>query len=171
MIEEEEIRPKFKRKKLINVKVNGKSYQEEVEPRTLLVYFLRRKLGLKSPHVGCDTTNCGACTVLVDGVSVKSCTMFAYQADGAEILTLEGIQHDNALHPLQEAFSEKHALQCGYCTPGMIMQSYFLLSSKPDPTEEEIREYLSGNLCMCTGYLNIIEAVKLAAKRMRDNND
>ncbi|WP_243679077.1 glyceraldehyde dehydrogenase subunit gamma [Vulcanisaeta distributa] len=142
----------------IRVKVNGVWYEREVEPRKLLVHFLREDLGLTSVHVGCDTGHCGACTVIMNGVSVKSCQVLAVQADGAEILTLEGLAKDGKLHPIQEAFWEKHALQCGYCTPGFIMETYWLLSENPNPTEEEIRRGgLSGNLCRCTGYQNIIE--------------
>ncbi len=154
----------------IRVKVNGVWYEREVEPRKLLVHFLREDLGLTSVHVGCDTGHCGACTVIMNGVSVKSCQVLAVQADGAEILTLEGLAKDGKLHPIQEAFWEKHALQCGYCTPGFIMETYWLLSENPpNPTEEEIRRGgLSGNLCRCTGYQNIIEAVKLAVQRLRE---
>ncbi|MGI0085707.1 MAG: 2Fe-2S iron-sulfur cluster-binding protein, partial [Nitrososphaerales archaeon] len=132
----------------------------------LLVYFLRRQLGLRSPHVGCDTTSCGACTVIMDGLPVKSCTLLAIQADGAQITTTEGLARDGKLHPLQEAFWESHASQCGYCTPGFLMASLALLNRNPHPTEQEIRRNLSGNLCMCTGYLNIIKAVKLASEKI-----
>ncbi len=154
----------------IRVKVNGVWYEREVEPRKLLVHFLREDLGLTSVHVGCDTGHCGACTVIMNGVSVKSCQVLAVQADGAEILTLEGLAKDGKLHPIQEAYWEKHALQCGYCTPpGFIMETYWLLSENPNPTEEEIRRGgLSGNLCRCTGYQNIIEAVKLAAQKLKE---
>ncbi len=134
----------------------------------MLVHFLREDLGLTSVHVGCDTGHCGACTVIMNGVSVKSCQVLAVQADGAEILTLEGLAKDGKLHPIQEAFWEKHALQCGYCTPGFIMETYWLLSENPNPTEEEIRRGLSGNLCRCTGYQNIIEAVKLAVQKLKE---
>jgi len=150
----------------IRLKVNNEEHEVEVEPRRLLVHVLR-DLGYTSVHIGCDTTNCGACTVIMDGMSVKSCTVLAVEADGSEILTLEGLSKDGKLHPIQEAFWEKHALQCGYCTPGMIMEAYWLLKEKPNPTEDEIRYYLSGNLCRCTGYLNIIEAVKLASEKLR----
>jgi len=152
----------------IRLKVNNEEHEVEVEPRRLLVHVLR-DLGYTSVHIGCDTTNCGACTVIMDGMSVKSCTVLAVEADGSEILTLEGLSKDGKLHPIQEAFWEKHALQCGYCTPGMIMEAYWLLKEKPNPTEDEIRYYLSGNLCRCTGYLNIIEAVKLASEKLRLN--
>jgi aerobic carbon-monoxide dehydrogenase small subunit len=145
------------------LKVNGVTRTGEVEPRTLLVYFLRNQIGLRSPHVGCDTTNCGACTVLMNGRCVKSCTVLAVQARGAEITTVEGLSSNGQMHPLQQAFTENHALQCGYCTPGFIMAAYDLLEQNPNPTEEEIRLGLSGNLCMCTGYQNIVKAVKAAA--------
>jgi len=150
----------------IHIKINGKDYETEVEPRKLLVHVLR-DLGFTSVHVGCDTSNCGACTVVMNGKSVKSCTVLAIQADGSEILTVEGLSKDGKLHPIQEAFWDKHALQCGYCTPGMIMQSYWLLSENPSPSEDEIREGLAGNLCRCTGYQNIIEAVKEASQKLK----
>ncbi|MCY0874417.1 MAG: glyceraldehyde dehydrogenase subunit gamma [Acidianus infernus] len=150
----------------IHLKINGKDYETEVEPRKLLVHVLR-DLGFTSVHVGCDTSNCGACTVIMNGKSVKSCTVLAVQADGSEILTVEGLSKDGKLHPIQEAFWDKHALQCGYCTPGMIMQSYWLLSENPSPSEDEIREGLAGNLCRCTGYQNIIEAVKEASQKLK----
>ena len=144
--------------------VNGQRRESEVEARTLLVHWLRDGLGLTGTHIGCDTTNCGACTVHLDGESVKSCTVLAAQADGAEITTIEGLASDGGLHPLQEAFWEKHGLQCGYCTPGMIMAAADLLQRNPDPSEEEIRHGLEGNLCRCTGYHNIVEAVRTAAQ-------
>ena len=147
----------------INVKVDGVSCSDEVEPRTLLVYYLREQLGKVGTLVGCDTSNCGACTVDVDGLSVKSCNMLAVQADGCEITTVEGLARDGALHPVQQAFHDKHALQCGYCTPGMIMSARDLLRSNPHPSEAEIREGLEGNLCRCTGYQNIVSAVQAAA--------
>jgi carbon-monoxide dehydrogenase small subunit len=150
----------------IHLKINGKDYETEVEPRKLLVHVLR-DLGFTSVHVGCDTSNCGACTVVMNGKSVKSCTVLAIKADGSEILTVEGLSKDGKLHPIQEAFWDKHALQCGYCTPGMIMQSYWLLSENPSPSEDEIREGLAGNLCRCTGYQNIIEAVKEASQKLK----
>jgi carbon-monoxide dehydrogenase small subunit len=152
----------------VKVRVNGKDRAEDVEPRLLLVDFLRDGLGLTGTHVGCDTTNCGACTILLDGKSVKSCTVFAVQADGREITTIEGMQDDaGELHPIQKAFWENHGLQCGYCTPGMVMQAAWLLRENPDPTEQEIRLGISGNLCRCTGYQNIVKSVQEAAKAMR----
>jgi carbon-monoxide dehydrogenase small subunit len=147
----------------ISVTVNGNVRESEVEARTLLVHWLRDELGLTGTHIGCDTTNCGACTVHLNGESVKSCTVLAAQADGATVTTIEGLAGDNGLHPLQEAFWEKHGLQCGYCTPGMIMAAADLLQRNPNPSEEEIRHGLEGNLCRCTGYHNIVEAVKSAA--------
>lgn len=153
----------------VAIKVNGLLHRAEIEPRTLLVHFLRRQIGLKSPHVGCDTSNCGACSVIMNGRCVKSCTIFAAQADGAEILTAEGLAGDDNLHPLQEAFRDNHALQCGYCTPGFLMASYALLQHNSNPSEEEIRIGLSGNLCMCTGYINIIKAVRSAAEMIRQS--
>jgi carbon-monoxide dehydrogenase small subunit len=145
------------------VTVDGVKYQDEVEPRMLLVFYLRERLGKTGTVVGCDTSNCGACTVHLDGRSVKSCNVLAVQADGAEIATIEGLAQNGELHPMQKAFHENHALQCGYCTPGMIMQSIDLLNDNPDPTEQEIREGLEGNLCRCTGYHNIVKAVQAAA--------
>jgi carbon-monoxide dehydrogenase small subunit len=143
--------------------VNGESHSAEVEPRQLLVYFLREQLGLTGTVVGCDTSSCGSCTVLVDGESVKSCTMLAVQADGHEITTIEGIGTPGDLHPVQQAFHEQHGLQCGYCTPGMVMATISLLEESPSPSDEEIRHALEGNLCRCTGYVNIVKAVKAAA--------
>jgi carbon-monoxide dehydrogenase small subunit len=151
----------------ITVTVNGAPVTREVEARTLLVHFLREDLDLTGTHIGCDTTSCGACTVLVDGVAVKSCTLFAVQADGATVETVESLAAGGALHPLQEGFWEKHGLQCGYCTPGMIMSAKHLLAKNPDPSEEEIRRGISGNLCRCTGYNKIVEAVEYAAAKMR----
>lgn len=148
----------------IRVKVNGKEHRDVVEPRMLLVHYIREKLGLTGTHVGCDTTNCGACTIIFNGRSVKSCTMFAVQADGAEILTIEGLAKNDKLHPLQEAFWENHGLQCGFCTPGFIMQAYWLLNENPNPSEEQVRQGISGNLCRCTGYQNIVRAIMEAAK-------
>ena len=138
----------------------------EVEPRLLLVHFIREKLGLTGTHVGCDTSNCGACTVVLDGKSVKSCTVFAVQADGAELLTVEGLLKDGKLHPLQEGFKQEHGLQCGFCTPGMLMSSYALLQRNSQPTEQDIRWGISGNLCRCTGYQNIVKAVQYAAGKL-----
>ena len=148
----------------IAVTVNGGQHEAEVEPRQLLVYFLREQLGLKGTNVGCDTSSCGACTVLLDGESVKSCNVLAVQADGAEITTIEGLAQGDGLHPVQQAFHEKHALQCGYCTPGFVMATVSLLKENPSPSEEEIRFGLEGNLCRCTGYHNIVRAVEAAAK-------
>ena len=150
----------------IRVKVNGTDHEAEVEPRLLLVHFLRDVLGLTGTHVGCDTTNCGACTVLFDGKPVKSCTVFAVQADGQEIRTIEGVADHGKLHPLQEGFKEEHGLQCGFCTPGMILAAQALLERNPHPTEAEIRWAISGNLCRCTGYQNIVKAVQYAANKM-----
>ncbi|MDW8213531.1 MAG: (2Fe-2S)-binding protein [Roseiflexaceae bacterium] len=151
----------------ITVTVNGKTYTSDVEPRMLLVHYLREHLNLTGTHIGCDTSQCGACVVLVDGVSVKSCTMLAVQADGANVLTIEGLAQNGQLHPLQEGFWECHGLQCGYCTPGMIMAAYDLLQQNPNPTDEEVRHGLEGNLCRCTGYHNIVRAVQYAAAKMR----
>jgi aerobic carbon-monoxide dehydrogenase small subunit len=148
----------------ITLKVDGVSYTDDVEPRMLLVQHLRENLGKTGTLIGCDTSNCGACTVHLDGVSVKSCTVLAVQADGHEVTTIEGIAHNGELHPMQTAFHENHALQCGYCTPGMIMESIDLLNEHPDPDERTIREGLEGNLCRCTGYHNIVKAVQAAAK-------
>jgi carbon-monoxide dehydrogenase small subunit len=151
-------------KKAINISVNGVSQQHEVEPRLLLVHYLRDVLGLTGTHIGCETSLCGACTIMVDGQAVKSCTMLAVQADGAEITTIEGLMKDGELHPMQEGFWERHGLQCGYCTPGMIMAATQLIERNPDPSREEIRHGLEGNLCRCTGYQHIVEAVEYAAK-------
>jgi carbon-monoxide dehydrogenase small subunit len=148
----------------ITVTVNGQTRESEVEPRNLLVSYLREELSLTGTHVGCDTSNCGACTVIVDGQAVKSCTMLAVQADGSEITTIEGLAPNGSLHPLQEAFRETHALQCGFCTPGMIMAAWQLLERNSDPGDDEIRHALEGNFCRCTGYDNIVKAVKYAAQ-------
>ena len=147
----------------ISVRVDGVSYSDEVEPRTLLVHYLREQLGKTGTVVGCDTSNCGACTVHLDGHSVKSCNVLAVQADGHEVTTIEGLAQDGQLHPMQQAFHECHALQCGYCTPGMIMQAIDVLHENPHPSEEEIREGLEGNLCRCTGYQNLVRAVQQVA--------
>ncbi|MDP9235591.1 MAG: (2Fe-2S)-binding protein [Actinomycetota bacterium] len=152
----------------MTVTVNGEEHSVEVEPRLLLVHFLREKLGLTGTHVGCDTTNCGACTVLVDGVPIKSCTHFAVQVDGRDVTTVEGLAQGGQLHPIQEAFKEEHGLQCGFCTPGMLLVSSVLLEENPDPTEEEIRWAISGNICRCTGYQNIVKSVQWAAKKMKE---
>ncbi len=147
----------------ISISVNGESRSAEVEPRQLLVYFLREQLGLTGTVVGCDTSSCGACTVLLDGESVKSCTVLAVQADGHEVTTIEALASNGTLHPVQQAFHEAHGLQCGYCTPGMVMATISLLAESPSPSDEEIRHALEGNLCRCTGYVNIVKAVKAAA--------
>ena len=152
----------------IKLRINGKEIEAEVEPRKLLVHFLREDMGLTGTHVGCDTSNCGACTVLLDGKAVKSCTMLAVQADGREVTTIEGISSGDGMHPLQKAFIEKHGLQCGYCTSGMILTSFWLLSRNKNPTEEEIRKAISGNLCRCTGYQSIVESVKYGAQLMKE---
>ncbi|MGB6335159.1 MAG: (2Fe-2S)-binding protein [Thermoanaerobaculia bacterium] len=149
----------------ITVTVNGQESTREVESRTLLVHFIREELSLTGTHIGCDTTSCGACTVLMNGRAVKSCTVFAVQADGVSLETIEGVAQNGELHPLQEGFWERHGLQCGYCTPGMIMSAKHLLASNPNPTEEEIRWAISGNLCRCTGYNKIVEAIQYAAKK------
>ncbi|MEJ7690314.1 MAG: (2Fe-2S)-binding protein [Nocardioidaceae bacterium] len=148
----------------VSIKVDGVDYSDEVEPRTLLVHYLREQVGKTGTVVGCDTTNCGSCTVHLDGTSVKSCTMLAVQADGHDVTTIEGLATDGELHPMQQAFHENHALQCGFCTPGMIMQSLDLLRENPSPTEEEVRHGLEGNLCRCTGYQNIVKAVMAASQ-------
>ncbi|MEM7584720.1 MAG: (2Fe-2S)-binding protein [Acidobacteriota bacterium] len=154
----------------ITVTVNGEAKTQEVDARTLLVHFVRENLELTGTHIGCDTTSCGACTVLLDGRAVKSCTVFAVQADGANVETIEALAADGNLHPLQEGFWEKHGLQCGYCTPGMIMSAKHLLEKNPDPTEDEIRHGLAGNLCRCTGYNKIVEAVQYAAEKLREED-
>ena len=151
----------------VSLTVNGMQYTEEVEPRMLLVHLIRDRLGLTGTHVGCDTSSCGACTLHLDGQAVKSCTVLAVQADGGEILTIEGLARDGQYHPVQQGFWEMHGLQCGYCTPGMIMSSYALLQRNPNPSEEEIRHALEGNLCRCTGYQNIVRAVQYAAGQLR----
>lgn len=151
----------------VTITVNGETRRREVEPRMLLVEFLREELRLTGTHIGCDTSFCGACTVLLDGAPVKSCTLLAAQADGAEALTVEALEKDGELHPLQQAFSEHHGLQCGYCTPGMIMSSLALLAENPDPDAKAIRKALAGNVCRCTGYQNIIKAVQAAAGALR----
>jgi aerobic carbon-monoxide dehydrogenase small subunit len=148
----------------VAITVNGKLREADVEPRRLLVYFLREDLALKGTNVGCDTTSCGACTVLLDGESVKSCTVLAVQADGSEVTTIEGLARGDELHPVQQAFQEQHALQCGYCTPGFVMATVSLLREHPSPSEGEIRRGLDGNLCRCTGYHNIVRAVEAAAR-------
>jgi len=151
----------------VHVEVNGEAHVEDVEPRQLLIYFLRETLGLTGANVGCDTSSCGACTVLLDGRSVKSCTVFALQADGCRVTTVEGLETDAGLHPIQRAFHEHHGLQCGYCTPGMMMAAVSLIDEVPDLDEEAIRRGLEGNLCRCTGYQNIVKAVAAAAEELR----
>jgi len=155
-------------KHTISVTVNGQPQTAEVDSRLLLVHFIREQLSLTGTHIGCDTTSCGACTVLVDGKAIKSCTMFAVQADGHSLETIEGVAGADGLHPLQEGFWEKHGLQCGYCTPGMIMTAKALLADNPNPTEDEIRQGISGNLCRCTGYVKIVEAIQYAAAKLRE---
>jgi carbon-monoxide dehydrogenase small subunit len=151
----------------INVKVNGAERKAQVESRLLLVHFLRETLSMTGTHIGCDTTHCGACTVLLDGQPVKSCTVLAVQADGRELMTVEGLEQNGQLHPIQNGFWQEHGLQCGYCTPGMLMTSYALLQHNTDPSEGEIRQAISGNLCRCTGYVNIIKSVQHAAAKLR----
>ena len=151
----------------INVAVNGTAHAAEVEPRLLLVHFLRENLGLTGTHVGCDTSQCGACTVHLNGVAVKSCTVLAVQADGAEITTIEGLADGTDLHPVQAAFQEEHGLQCGYCTPGMVMTAAHLLETQPDADDDAIKHALEGNLCRCTGYVNIVKAIRAAAEQTR----
>jgi carbon-monoxide dehydrogenase small subunit len=154
------------KKQTVHLKINGQQREADVEPRLLLVHFIRETLGLTGTHVGCDTSNCGACTVVLDGKTIKSCTMFAVQADGAELLTVEGLFQEGKLHPLQEGFKQEHGLQCGFCTPGMLMSTYALLKKNAQPTESDIRWGISGNLCRCTGYQNIVKAVQYAAGKM-----
>jgi carbon-monoxide dehydrogenase small subunit len=153
----------------IDVTVNGQHHLHEIDARMLLVHYIREVLDLTGTHIGCDTTSCGACTVLMDGRAVKSCTVFAVQASGSQVETIEGIAMNGQLHPLQEGFWEKHGLQCGFCTPGMIMSARHLLSKNPDPTEDEIREGIAGNLCRCTGYNKIVEAIQYAAAKMNED--
>jgi carbon-monoxide dehydrogenase small subunit len=152
----------------VSMTVNGDQYSNDVEPRLLLVHYLREVLGLTGAHIGCETTQCGACTVMVNGQSVKSCTMLTVQADGADVMTIEGLQKNGQMHPIQEGFWEEHGLQCGYCTPGMIMSTLQLLERNPHPSEAEIREGLQGNLCRCTGYHNIVKSVQHAAEHMKE---
>src|ERR1051326_2582574 len=156
-------------KKPVRITVNGKLHSHEIEPRTLLVEFIREKLDLTGTHVGCDTTYCGACTVLLNGAAVKSCTMFAVQADGAEITTVEGLEKDGKLHPLQQAFGQSYGLQCGYCTPGILLSSLQLLSKNTQPSEKEMRKAIAGNTCRCTGYQNIFKAIQQAGKNMKES--
>ncbi len=150
----------------IKLTVNGQAHEVEAAPRTLLIHLLREHLNITGPHIGCETSHCGACTVDLNGKSVKSCTVFAVQADGGEVLTVEGLAQGGELHPLQEGFMQEHGLQCGFCTPGMLIRSYRLLRENPNPTDDEIRRGISGNLCRCTGYQNIVKAVRYAADKM-----
>lgn len=152
----------------VQITINGKAVSAEVEPRTLLVHFLRETAGLTGTHIGCETTSCGACTIHLDGLPVKSCTVLAVQADGSDVTTIEGIGSEGNLHPVQEGFWEKHGLQCGFCTPGMIMASVALLEENPNPSDDEIRHGLEGNICRCTGYQNIVKSVRWAADKMKD---
>ena len=152
----------------INIKINGESHEDEVEPRMLLVHYLRDVAGLTGTHVGCETSLCGACTVLLDGKAVKSCTVLAVQADGSAVTTIEGLAHNGEFHPIQQGFWEEHGLQCGYCTPGMIMAAVDLLARNKNPDETEIRHAIEGNLCRCTGYQHIVNAIQYAARKMRD---
>ena len=153
-------------KQTIKVAINGETRTIDIEPRLLLVHLLREKLGLTGTHIGCDTSQCGACTILIDGKSTKSCTVFAIQADGCEVMTIEGLAEDGNLHPLQDSFWEEHGLQCGYCTPGMILSAVNLLAENPNPSEAEIRSGIEGNICRCTGYQNIVNAIKHASERI-----
>lgn len=153
----------------IKVNVNGAERAGDVEPRLLLVHFLRETLRLTGTHIGCDTSHCGACTIIMDGRAIKSCTTFAVQADGRNVMTVEGLEQDGKLHPLQDGFYQEHGLQCGFCTPGMLMTGYAFLGDNPNPTDDEIRHAISGNLCRCTGYVNIVKAYQYAAQKMREN--
>ena len=155
----------------INVTVNGEEHAADVEPRLLLVHFIRETLGLTGTHIGCDTTHCGACTVTLDGRPVKSCTVFAVQANGRAVNTVEGLEQGGELHPIQQAFTEEHGLQCGFCTPGMMMTGVAFLQDNPDPSEDEIRSAISGNLCRCTGYVNIVKSYKSAAEKLRARSE
>ena len=154
-------------KHTVNVEINGLNITREVDSRMLLIHFLREELQMTGTHIGCDTSSCGACTVLMDGRSIKSCTLFTIQANGKSLTTIEGLENEGKLHPLQEGFHEEHGLQCGFCTPGMIMRAAELLEKNPNPSEEEIRAGISGNLCRCTGYVNIVKAVKYASEKMQ----
>ncbi len=154
----------------IKVTVNGEERTEEVEHRLLLVHFIRETLGLTGTHIGCDTTHCGACTIIMDGRPVKSCTVFAVQANGREVMTVEGLEQGGELHPVQEAFTEEHGLQCGFCTPGMMMTGFAFLQNNPSPSDDEIRRAISGNLCRCTGYVNIVKAYQSAAEKLRERS-
>jgi len=151
----------------VTIEINGTSITKEIDSRLLLIHFLRENLEMTGTHIGCDTTHCGACTILMDGRSIKSCTLFTVQANGKSLTTIEGMENDGKLHPLQEGFHEEHGLQCGFCTPGMIMRAAELLEKNPNPTEDEIRTGISGNLCRCTGYVNIVKAVQYAADKIQ----
>jgi len=155
---------------LVKLSINGEKHEADVEPRLLLVHMIREVLRLTGTHIGCDTTHCGACTILMDGRPVKSCTMFAVQAQGKQLMTVEGLEQGGKLHPLQEGFMAEHGLQCGYCTPGMLMTSYAFLKKHPSPTEDDIRWAISGNLCRCTGYVNIVKSVQYAAAKLREGD-
>lgn len=152
----------------VTLTINGQRHEADIEPRLLLAHFIREVANLTGTHIGCDTTSCGACTILVNGVPAKSCTLFAVQVNGAEISTVEGLERNDKLHPIQEGFFQEHGLQCGFCTPGMMMTSVALLEHNPDPTEDEIRRAISGNLCRCTGYVNIVKSIQYAAKELRE---
>ena len=154
----------------INVTVNGDEQTADVEPRLLLVHFIRETLGLTGTHIGCDTTHCGACTIALDGIPVKSCTIFAVQANGRQVKTVESLEQGGELHPIQEAFTEEHGLQCGFCTPGMMMTGVAFLEANPSPSDDEIRRAISGNLCRCTGYVNIVKAYQSAAEKLRERS-
>ena len=154
-------------KHTVTIEINGSSFTQEVDSRLLLVHFLRENLQMTGTHIGCDTTHCGACTVLMDGRSIKTCTVYTVQANGKSLTTIEGLENGGKLHPLQEGFHEEHGLQCGFCTPGMIMRAVELLGKNPNPTEDEIRTGISGNLCRCTGYVNIVKSVQYAAEKMK----
>ena len=154
-------------KHTVTIEINGTSITKEIDSRLLLVHFLREKLGMTGTHIGCDTTHCGACTVLIEGRSIKSCTVYTVQANGKSLTTIEGMENGGKLHPIQEGFHEEHGLQCGFCTPGMIMRAVELLEKNPNPSEDEIRTGISGNLCRCTGYVNIVKAVQYAADKMQ----
>ena len=158
-------------KKLVKITVNGRSVEKAVEPRALLVHFLREEMSLTGTHIGCETSHCGACTVDLDGRSVKSCTVFAVQCDGSDVRTVEGLAAGGVLHAVQEGFYREHGLQCGFCTPGMLMRAYRLLQENPDPSEEQVRAGMAGNLCRCTGYQNIVKAVLYAAAKLREQKE
>jgi carbon-monoxide dehydrogenase small subunit len=157
-------------KKIVSLKVNGRTFEKAVEPRTLLVHFLREELNLTGAHIGCETSHCGACTVDIDGLSVKSCTHLAVQCEGSEVLTVEGLAQGGVLHAVQEGFYKEHGLQCGFCTPGMLVRAYRLLIDNPNPSEAEIRAGIAGNLCRCTGYQNIVKAIQYAAAKLRESS-